>query len=171
MAYIENDTNKMDQVLIVNFYDYLARKAKVDEVINLLVGAIIIDDSGNFLLMKRNSSDFMGGIFEIPSGKIELNETIPYALSREIKEETNLNLRKINSFINEFDYQSSSGKKSRQLNFTVSIECYSVPIILSEHEDYKWIHYSDIEKLTDITPELKYTLLIVAFALSQKFED
>ena len=162
---------KEQEVLKMNFYDYLVRKADIDNVIKLLVGAIIVDDSGNFLLVKRGSSSFMGGIFEIPSGNIEYGETILHALSREIKEETNLNLRKVDAFINWFDYQSSDDKKSRQLNFMVSIECFSTPIILSEHEDYKWTHYSNIEKSTDITPELKYTLMIVAFSLSQKFED
>ena len=162
--------NLTPNAVVMNFYDYLVGKAEIDDVVKIVVGAVIIDEHGRILLVKRKLSDFMGGIYEIPSGNVELGEGIPHALSREIKEETNLDLRKVVSLVDWFDYQSRCRKKSRQFNFVVSVECCSAQILLSEHEEYKWAHYSDIENLSDITSELRNTLLIAAFTISQTFE-
>lgn len=151
----------------MDFLDYLEIIAKKDQVIKLVVGAIIVNQNGNILLVKRKTADFMGGIYEIPGGNIEQDETILEAVAREVKEETNLVMSKVDLFIDWFDYLSGSGKKSRQLNFKISVESYS-PIILTEHEEYKWVHYTDIKDINDITPELKHTLLILAFNMSQQ---
>ena len=77
----------------------------------------------------------MGGIDELPSGKTEPNKNIYEALVREIKEEDNLDIDKVVSYINDFDYLSGGGKKTRQFNFLVQVK-KTDNIILTEHDSY-----------------------------------
>jgi len=108
----------------------LATEAQDDRVHQLVVGALIAND-GRILLLRRPEDDFMGGIYELPSGKVEPGETLDTALHREVEEETGLHVRAIS-----FDYTSASGKKSRQFNFSVTATSESIR--LQEHDAYLW---------------------------------
>ena len=89
------------------FCEFLENKAKNEGINKLVVGAVITNENGEILLMKRKQDDFMGGIFEIPGGNAEEGEGIYDILKREIKEETNFDLTKVISYINYFDYLSN----------------------------------------------------------------
>jgi 8-oxo-dGTP diphosphatase len=115
-----------------------------DGVVKLIVTVIIVDLKRNIRLIRRRPSDFYGGVLEILGGNIEQDKTILDALAREIKEETYLASQE-SEFILRFAYSSSSGKKSKQLTFTVTVESISAPVILSEHNEYKWVHNSEID--------------------------
>ncbi len=97
----------------MNFFENIEIKAKQDEIVKRVAGAIITNVVGKILLLQRPLDDFMGGILELPSGNVKAGEAINQGLVREVKEETNLDTRTIGMFINSFDYLSSSGKKSR----------------------------------------------------------
>lgn len=146
----------------MEFYDILIEEGKKDGVVKNVVGGIIINQNNEFLLMTRKTDDFYGGIDELPSGNIEKSETIYEALVREIKEETNLDVEKIENYINSFDYESRSGKKSREYNFSVKVRTTD-NIKLSEHEYYKWQSIEEVRKNPKITDEVKYTLEIYYF--------
>ena len=64
--------------------------------------------------------------------------------TEEVKEETNLDIKKVVSYVNYFDYLSGSNKKCRQFNFKVEVT--GGPIILTEHDTYKWIDLEDFVK-------------------------
>lgn len=145
----------------MSFYESLENNAKNDGINNFVVGAIVTNENGDIFLAKRKIDDFMGGYYEIPVGNAENNENIYETLIREIKEETNLDVERVLSYIDYFDYLSPSGKKCRQFNFKVTVS--ESPIILTEHDSYKWIALSDIEKEKNISPEVKHTLLIYKF--------
>ena len=140
----------------MNFYKILLSKAKKEGVVKNVVGAIIINND-KVLMLSRKKDDFLGGIDELPSGNMELNESIYESLVREVKEEANLNISSVKGYINTFDYLSSSGKKARQYNFIVDVKDFS-NIILTEHDDYKWFGIDDIRDNNKITDEVKYTL-------------
>jgi 8-oxo-dGTP diphosphatase len=74
------------------------------------------------LLLKRPANDFMGGIFELPSGKVEPGEDLKPALAREVEEETGLTVAVAMAYLGRFDYTSGSGKKSRQFDFVVTVD-------------------------------------------------
>lgn len=144
----------------MNFYEYLENKAKDDGVEKIVVGAVITNDNDEILLMKRKEDDFMGGIFEIPGGNAEDGEGIYEVLKREIKEETNFDLKRVISYINYFDYLSGSGKKSRQFNFKVVVT--GGPIILTEHDTYRWVNLDEIET-QNVSDAVKESLIIYRF--------
>lgn len=130
----------------------LAAEASNDGVVQLVVGAVIQHD-GKVLLLQRPADDFMGGIFELPSGKVEPGETLDTALIREVKEETGLDTAEICEFLGSFDYRSGSGKKSRQFNFTVNVSAPE-PVVLTEHDTYTWTGITDELPVTDAVKDV-----------------
>ena len=103
--------------------------------------------------MSRKTDDFIGGIDELPSGNMEKGENIYAALIREVKEETNLEVVDVKSYIGSFDYISGSGKKVRQYNFVLDVK-NTENIILTEHDEYKWLTIEEIRKSNKITDEV-----------------
>ena len=135
-------------------YSYLLRKGKEEGIIKNVVGAVIENEQGKILIMSRKLDDFMGGIDELPSGNMKEGEDIITSLAREVKEETNCYMKKILYYIDSFDYKSSSGKKARQYNFAVKVECTN-DIALTEHDSYSWESTEEIFKNPKITQEVK----------------
>ncbi|MBQ9267752.1 MAG: NUDIX hydrolase [Clostridia bacterium] len=154
----------------MNFFEILNNKAKADGIAKRISGGIIINDRGEVLLLKRKSDDFMGGILELPSGNVEIDEKIEEGLIREVKEETNLNVTGIGMFVNTFDYLSRSGKKSRQFNFEIFVKDVS-NIFLTEHDEYVWLTVEDIRRNDNITDEVKYAIEIFIYNKRKNIED
>ncbi len=95
----------------------------------------------------------MGGIYELPSGKVEPGEVLDQALIREVKEETGLDIESITNYLGSFDYSSGSGKKTRQFNFTVAVTV-TRPVVLQEHDEYRWAPVSEEPPVTDAVKEV-----------------
>lgn len=146
----------------MDFYDVVIAKGKADGVEKNVVGGVIVNSNNEILLMTRKPDDFYGGIDELLSGNMEAGESVCEALIREIKEETNLDVERIESYIDSFDYESRSGKKSREYNFSVKVKSTD-NIKLSEHDDYKWQSIEKVRKNPKITDAVKYTLEIYYF--------
>ena len=133
--------------------DQLVEEADLDGVVQLVVGAVVEDD-GKVLLLKRPADDFMGGIFELPSGKVEPGEDLRTALVREVEEETGLQVAAATAYLGSFDYLSGSGKKSRQFNFVVTVDAPE-PVVLQEHDEFQW---APIEEELPVTDAVKKVL-------------
>ncbi|MFA5753835.1 MAG: NUDIX hydrolase [Patescibacteria group bacterium] len=113
-----------------------------DGIQKLVVGAVI--RRGNkFLLLKRISSDFMGGLVELPSGTVDIGEDLLTALAREVREETGLVVNVILVYLGSFDYTSSSGDRTRQFNFLVETMPGEVKLEPTEHQAYYFVALSD----------------------------
>lgn len=148
------------------FIPRLIAEAARDNVERFVVAGIISKDGGaKVLCLKRAGHDFMPGLYELPSGKVELKEDLVAALIREVKEETNLNANNISDYISYFDYYSQSKRLTRQINFVV--ECESVAGIRlsdNEHEGYTWVSSNELNNY-NISVETKN--VIRAFFLRQ----
>jgi 8-oxo-dGTP diphosphatase len=127
--------------------DQLSTLARSDGVQQFVVGSIVHDED-KVLLLRRPSDDFMGGIFELPSGKVEAGETLDDALIREVNEETGLAVTDIREYVGSFDYTSGSGKKARQFNFAVTV-AQPKPVELQEHDAYLWAPLDSDLPVTD----------------------
>ena len=140
----------------------LEERAKEDGIEKIVVGGVITNENDEVLILKRKADDFLGGIDELPSGKLEAGESIFEGLIREIKEETNLDVDKICSYIDFFDYLSGSGKKSRQYNFWVKTKS-TKEVKLTEHNEYKWLGIEECYEDKNITPKTMTTIYICGF--------
>ena len=148
----------------MELYELLIKKGKEEGIVKNVVGAIILNEKNEVLIMSRKTDDFMGGIDELPSENMEQGENIYDAIIREVKEETNLDVVNVKSYIGSFDYISGSGKKSRQYNFVLDVKNIE-NIILTEHDKYNWLTIEEIRKSSKITEEVKYILEICYFNL------
>jgi len=59
-------------------------------VVHVAVGVIYREQK--FFITKRSASAHQGDKWEFPGGKVEANETVAQALSRELKEEINIDI-------------------------------------------------------------------------------
>ncbi len=140
------------------FYNELVEKALGNQISRFVVGAVIKKGS-EFLLLKRPKDDFMGGIFELASGKVEEEEILDQALIREVLEETGLRIKKIIDYLGHFDYESKSGKKTRQFNFIVTVE-EDEEVKLTEHDSHIWAEKEELEKypVTESVKKILFSL-------------
>ncbi|MFJ2861804.1 NUDIX hydrolase [Kitasatospora sp. NPDC087314] len=118
-----------------------------------LVAAAVINHDGRVLLVRRNPDDYMGGLWEIPSGTVENGETILDALYRETTEETGLIIDQVTGFVGHFDYQNSRGGTTRQFNFSVTVE-KTEPVVLTEHDAHQWALPSALPDVSNAVREL-----------------
>ncbi len=124
---------------------------------NFAVGAVILDRSSNplkFLVLNRLENDFMGGIDELPSGKVEGKESLKDALKREVREETSLKIDEITGYLGSFQYPDSAGNTRRQFNFAVTVKPAEVKISPVEHAGFQWAGLNDLDN-TALTANVK----------------
>lgn len=122
----------------------LLSRAKKDGIQKIVVRSVIKLDN-KFLLLKRASSEFLGGLVVLPGGVVNEDEDLLHALAREIKEETNLIITVIIDYVGSFDYASSSGKKVRQFNFFVEAKPGNIKLNPTEHCKYYLLNPLDEE--------------------------
>ena len=119
-----------------------------DTVERLIVGAVVFhpNEPDRILVLERAAGDFMGGIEELPSGKVEESESFAQALTREVLEETGLTITGIEDFLWSFDYRSQSGRLTRQFNFVVKTADAPVRLNPEEHSGFRWLRLDDIHQ-------------------------
>lgn len=123
----------------------IEEQAKKDGIERFVVGAVIVNKD-SILFVRRAQDDFMGGIYELPSGKVDFGESLTEALKREILEETNLVIKDIIGLCDTFDYKSKSGVQTRQFNFVVSVENVdTLKLDPKEHDLSEWVQFENIE--------------------------
>lgn len=111
--------------------------------IERLVVAAVIRDGDRVLLLERSPEDYLGGMFELPSGVVETGETLDEALRREVAEETGFARIGVDRYLGCFDYSSKSGRLTRQFNFLVTAP--GTPVVtLTEHESFAWVEVEEL---------------------------
>ena len=81
------------------------------KIFNTVLGGII-NDKDEILLLKRRKEPYVG-IWALPGGSIEFGEHLEEAIEREIKEETNIDVRfvSLKGIVHEILHESGSDKK------------------------------------------------------------
>ena len=144
----------------------LVSQAAFDGINRLVVGAAIVRQ-GRVLLLRRRAGDFMEGIYELPSGVVELGEDLGQALAREVWEETGLQVKEVVAYLGCFDYTSGSGQPTRQFTFEVAVQLQR-DIHLSEHDAYVWANRSSLKEIR-VTPEVRQVLESLGLEASEDY--
>lgn len=133
----------------------LIKSATEDGIERFVAAALLVRKNG-VLLLRRKPEEFMGGLFELPSGKVEPGETLIGALEREVKEETGLRIKAVQAYLGCFDYQSGSGKPTRQFNYSATIFPGKPKLSPMEHDMYKWIspEKKDVLNISDAVSKI-----------------
>ena len=114
--------------------------AKKAPTLDVVVGVVIYDNQ--LLIAKRPDDKMLGGLWELPGGKIEAKESPEQALQRELKEEVNLDVcvgKKLASV------------KHAYSHFKINLHAYEceiirgVPVALSGTE-IKWVFFDDLKQ-------------------------
>lgn len=106
------------------------------------VVAAIIHDQGRILAAQRGYGDFKDG-WEFPGGKMQLGETAPEAIIREISEELRVRIRPEKLLVTvEYDYPA----------FHLTMHCFFCTIVegaieLVEHEAMKWLAEDELDSV------------------------
>jgi len=119
-----------------------------------VVGALLIKDNA-VLFVRRSKNNFMGGIYELPSGKVEKNENNVSALIREVKEEVGLEVTGDLKPVHEFIYTSQSGKNTKQITYQCTFNKSSDVTLSEEHDHYVWVPLSDIDNVDFLDEKMK----------------
>ena len=109
-----------------------------------VVAAIIKVDS-KFLCLQRaeHNYDYVSFKYEFPGGKIEIGESRPQALIREIKEELDYVIQVDREFLTvEHQYPDF-----QLLMHSYLCTAKNINFILIEHIDYKWLTVNQLERL------------------------
>ncbi|WP_173912936.1 (deoxy)nucleoside triphosphate pyrophosphohydrolase [Acinetobacter sp. Marseille-Q1618] len=109
-----------------------------------VVAAIIIKD-GKFLVVQRGKAkfDYVSYKWEFPGGKVETDETLKQAISREILEELHIHIKPIDLFVTvEHTYP----------DFHLVMHCFICAyeygdIELTEHIRLAWLNYSELHSV------------------------
>ena len=111
----------------------------------VVVVTAIIKHKNKFLILKRSPSmDIHPNKWSFPGGKLEKSEGIYECLSREIKEETGLEIQQELQYISDYTYERPN--KDWTLGFCFVINSTSNQVKLSsEFTDSKWVTKSELK--------------------------
>jgi len=110
--------------------------------------AIIKKDNKYLILFRSEHKQFAKLLWDFPGGKLDAGETLEEGVIRELKEETNFDIKPI-KIIMECDHGEGEGKY--HFNFW-SVEVLSDELKLSyEHTDFKWATKEEILALPHVS--------------------
>lgn len=113
---------------------------KLRMLLQVGVKVLIINDKGQYLFLRRSLQKYpdLDQQWDIPGGRINPGEALPKALSREVKEETGLEIVGEPRLLAAQDiFISAAQKHVVRLTYQVSA---SGDITLSdEHDEYRWM--------------------------------
>lgn len=118
----------------------------MEEYPRIAVRAIIINDAGKALILKRANTVYSQDFWNLPGGKVDYGETVEEALSKEILEETGLQISEF-SFFTYLDGlpEYNGGPHFITLIFTCKING-SIKLN-DESSEYMWIGKEEIQNI------------------------
>lgn len=113
------------------------------------VGALIQDNKGAFLVVKRaDNDDFYPGFWELPGGGVDYGELPQESLKREIQEECGLAVEVLYPLVvNTYTMPVEKDEVQRiEITFLCKSENEDQEVVLSnEHSEYRWITKEEIK--------------------------
>lgn len=128
---------------------------------HVAVGVIYNSTRDSVLISKRSAGQHLAGYWEFPGGKIENNEDVLSALTRELSEELGIDVCKAKSFTAiSYDYPD----KIVLLDVWKVFEWSGEPASL-ENQEIRWVHIGDLKnyKFPDANKHIIQSILLDPF--------
>jgi 8-oxo-dGTP diphosphatase len=144
-----------------------------EENVRLVVGAVVIDQTGRAFVQKRSDTErIFPGSWDCINGHVEPGETLAQALVREVREETGWAVRRIIERVGEWTWEAG-GEPHREVDFLVEVEgdLGTPQLERDTHTEHRWVAEEDLtELLDDGDPgnRLTHQALTEAFALTRR---
>lgn len=115
---------------------------------NVRIGqkAFILNSKGEMLILKRANAKVFNNYWDVPGGKVEENDTLFEAISREILEETALKLKEITAILTTSKFTGSYHDKPIILRNIYLCKATGIVKLSHEHSEFKWINPEDVVK-------------------------
>ena len=104
------------------------------------VVAAVIKKDNKYFIAQRNRQKHFAYHWEFPGGKVDPDESFENALKREINEELSIKIKIKNKIASE---KHVDDKINVEVHYFLC-EALNTNIILSEHEDMKWVYKQDL---------------------------
>src|SRR3972149_10863004 len=108
--------------------------------------AFIIDTEKKLLVLKRSNSKVYNEYWDVPGGKLEQTDTLLSGITREIKEETGLKLKRILAILTTTKFMGISKDKPIGFRNIYLCETSGKVVLSEEHSEYKWVSVKEIDK-------------------------
>ncbi|OYX53477.1 hypothetical protein B7Y92_02950 [Candidatus Saccharibacteria bacterium 32-50-13] len=118
----------------------------------------LIERNGSYLFLRRSAA-FKAGPqkWDIPGGRIEPDEALEAALTREVREETGLNLSRVDTLLAAQDiFVADADVHVVRLTYRGVAE--GEVVISSEHDDYRWMTLEEVQGEPHVDSYLKEVL-------------
>ena len=118
----------------------------------------LIERNGSYLFLRRSAA-FKAGPqkWDIPGGRIEPDEALEVALAREVREETGLNLSRVDTLLAAQDiFVADADVHVVRLTYRGAAE--GEVVISSEHDDYRWMTLEEVQGELYVDSYLKEVL-------------
>lgn len=126
-------------------------------VVNKVTTAGAVVREGKILVVQRAlDDDSYPGLWELPSGKKEPLESVTDAVTREVREETQLEVKPLDVVFT-FNFTVEKPDEIRdftQLIFAVEEVAEKEVVLSEEHKEFKWITQDELDTL-NISDETK----------------
>lgn len=126
------------------------------------VNAIILDNTKKKVLIIKRKEGIHSGKWAFPGGIVKKNETPKQALTREVKEELGLDIKKIIKKIEDYEYFRKNKEKTFGKSYLVSVKNLKIKINPREISKFKWATIEEIEKL-DCIPDMSLEVMKALF--------
>lgn len=114
--------------------------------IKVVCGALVVKEN-NFLLVKE-AQPHCYGKWNFPGGHLDKGEDIFTAAIREVKEETNLEV-KLEGLVSLYKYKNTKGQNVVRLIFKAVVTGGTLQYASGELLDAKWFSFEEFSKLKD----------------------
>ena len=112
--------------------------------LKIVVSIALINDLNEILLSKRPKNKHLGGFWEFPGGKVEVNELPEHALIREIKEELDIDIK--NKCIAPLSFSEFNYKEFQLLLLLYVCRRWEGQPRSMENNELKWVRPNMLRK-------------------------